>query len=161
MSVCLREKVCTRTFSTGHKDFSARLAVSQMIITQIWFGSRVFWLQFPLLKQSDTHPVRCSASGPHSIYRLKGNLKGGCRRCVIGNLFNDSCNGDICSQRCTQFTLSIGKKNNKCASASVSLELVTQSNMSKQELNCRTQISGTTLEHFKSLMLLESVLYIN
>lgn len=74
--VCVRENVRTCTFSTGHKDFSAWLAVSQIIITQIWFGSRVFWLQFPLLKQSDTHPVLCSASGPHSIYWLKGNLKG-------------------------------------------------------------------------------------
>lgn len=156
MSVCLRENVRTRTFSTGHKDFSARLAVSQMIITQIWFGSWVFWLQFPLLKQSDTHPVCTAFTDARAIWT------GGCRRCVIGNLFNDSCNGDICSQKCTQLTLSIGKNNNKCASASVSLELVTQSNTSKQqELNCRTQISGTTLEHFKSFMLLASVLYIN
>lgn len=56
------------------------------------------------------------------------------RRCVIGNLFNDSFNGDIQytaleSHKCTQFTLSIGKKDNKCVSASVSLELVMQLHM--------------------------------
>lgn len=77
-----RENVHTRTFSTGHKDFSARLAVSQIIITQMWFGSGVFRLQFPLLKKSDTHLVQRRASGLLSIYRQEGNLKGGCGRCA-------------------------------------------------------------------------------
>lgn len=83
--VCVRlhETVHTCTFSTGHED-SARLAVSQIIITQMWFGSRVFRLQFPLLKKSDTHLVQRGASGLLSIYRQGGNLKGGWEVCVIG-----------------------------------------------------------------------------
>lgn len=58
--VCAWERTCVCTFRAGQrrqKVSSVCPAMSQIIITQIWFGSWMFWLQFPLLKQADPHPV--------------------------------------------------------------------------------------------------------
>lgn len=52
--VCIRaSKPIRRHLSnTIHKDGLANIAISQIIISPIWFGFRLFWLQFGLLKQS-------------------------------------------------------------------------------------------------------------
>lgn len=120
MYVCAGKSPRTHMHRTGHNFFLASLVRSQIIITQIWFGSRVFWLQFHLLKQSALQSCsellgHTSFSDWRTVWREGGG--GQIQEMLIGNLFNDSFNGDVHSfgGPQTQFPHSAGKKNKiKC-----------------------------------------------
>ena len=172
---CVRAPTHTHTYCTGHKEFSACLAMSQIIIiTQIWFGSRVFWLQFPLLKQSDTHQVLFKASGSHVIYGTEGQSEGGllqltrprCGRCVFGNLFNDSLMLKYVAlegHKCTQCTHSTGKRTiNVWERLSVRnwRHSYTWSNNKNQTI-LHGYLAPLSLQTLNALTLLASVLFIN